>query len=70
VLQEQLENWFQYHAPSSDPLPRYVAIRAAGLALAQVINDSMPDCADKSAAIRMVREAVITANARMAGGGK
>jgi hypothetical protein len=56
--QEQLDNWFS----TPDQLSRYVAIRAAALAFAQVVNQQAPDCANKSAAIRMIREAAMSAN--------
>lgn len=65
-----LQNWFTYHSPTEEQIPKYKAIRDAGLSLAHVINDSMPDCADKTAAIRKVREAVMTANQGIACGGK
>ena len=59
MQQEQLENWFS----TPDQLPRYVAISAAALAFANVVNENAPDSADKTAAIRMIREAAMTANA-------
>ena len=70
MQQEVLENWFTYHSPTADQLPKYAAIRAAALAYAIVINENVPDSADKSAAIRLVREATMTANAAVACGGK
>ena len=57
---------FSYHAPTSDQIPKYEAIRAAGLVLATAIGESCPKCADRSAALRNVREAVMTANAAVA----
>ena len=65
-----LQNWFTYHSPTVDQIPKYQAIRDGGLALATAINENVPDCADKSAAIRKVREACMTANAGLACGGK
>lgn len=64
--QAELDNIFSYHPPKSDQPARYVAIRDAGKALAQTILDSTPQCPDQSAAIRKVREAVMTANAAIA----
>jgi hypothetical protein len=61
-MEQQLENWFS----TPDQLPRYVAIRAAALAFAAVVNEQVPDSADKSAAIRMIRDAALTANAAIA----
>ena len=65
-----LDNWFTYHAPTPDLPAKYEAIRAAGKALAEVIVANAPPSADQTAAIRKVREAVMTANAALACGGK
>jgi hypothetical protein len=65
-----LKNIFTYHAPTPDQLPKYQALREAALTFAEVIETTVPDGADKSAAIRHVREAVMTANAAIALGGK
>jgi hypothetical protein len=65
-----LTNWFTYHSPTPDQLPKYQAIREAGLNLAKVINDNSPASADQTASIRKVREAVMTANAAIACVGK
>lgn len=57
---------FTYHAPIGNQLDRYAAIRAAGWALARVILGNCPRSADRTAAIRKVREACMTANAAIA----
>ena len=67
---EILENWFTYHPPSSDQQITYEKLRSCALEFAEAINDLVPDSADKTAAIRKVREAVMTANAAIACGGK
>ena len=66
MKQEELDNIFSYHSPKGDQPERYVKIRDAGKALAQTILDCTPGCADQTAAIRKVREAVMTANAAIA----
>lgn len=66
----QIEHWFTYHSPTEDQLPRYVRVREAGQALALAILDCTPESADQSAAIRHVREAVMTANAGIACNGR
>lgn len=68
--QDIIDNWFSYHAPDAVAATLYNDIRAAGLACANVINQSCPDSADKTAAIRKLREAIMTANASVACGGK
>lgn len=69
ISQEQLDNWFTYHSPTPDQLPRYVAIRNAAKDFAEVIVANSPDCADTTAAVRKVREATMTANQAIACGG-
>jgi hypothetical protein len=66
ITDEDLINWFTYHAPRSDQLPRYQRIRDAARTLATVIRDSCPGSADTTAALRKLREAVMTANASIA----
>lgn len=70
MTQEQLDNWFSYHAPVDDQASRYEQLRAAGKRFAEEICRLCPDSADKSAAIRHVREAVYSANGSIACGGK
>lgn len=70
ISKEQLNHWFTYHAPTGQPqLDAYQRIREAGRALAEAIVEVTPVNADQSAAIRHVREAVMTANAGIACGG-
>lgn len=69
-MREQLDNWFRYHKPEGDDPEKYIAIREAGKAFAEVIVGNTPPSADQSAAIRKVREAVMTANAAIACKGK
>lgn len=66
ITDDDIENWFTYHSPKAEQVPKYAAIRDAGKRLASVILDSTPPSADQTAAIRKVREAVATANAAIA----
>lgn len=61
-----LDRFFVYHPPQSDQIPAFNAIRLAARELAQVIYSFTPACPDQTAAIRKVREAVMTANAAIA----
>ena len=70
ISKDDLQNWFTYHSPSADQLPKYLAIREAGLNLATAIVNNTPSSADQTAAVRKIREAVMTANAPIACGGK
>ncbi len=65
-LSEDIENWFVYHAPQGDQSQRYEALRSKAKELAVLIAESTPACADQSAAIRKLRECVMTANAAIA----
>lgn len=62
---EMLEQAFTFH-PAGDNERIYAAVRAAGKTLALTILNAAPKCADRTAAIRKVREAVMTANAAIA----
>ncbi len=63
---EEIDRFFTYHPPKGDQPERYQKIREAARAFAHAINDNCPDSADKTAAIRKLREAVATANAAIA----
>lgn len=65
-----LDDVFTYHAPTGpEQLERYQRLRDAAKAFAVAILDSTPPSADQQAALRKVREAVMTANAAIALGG-
>lgn len=64
---EQISNWFIHHPPQDlATINRYAAVREAGKQLALTILENTPAGADQAAAIRKVREAVMTANAAIA----
>jgi hypothetical protein len=67
ITESDLNNWFQHHPPKDDAaVARYQTIREAGRTFAQVIVEHTPPSADQTAAVRKVREAVMTANAAIA----
>ena len=66
ITAEDIEDLFTYHAPKEGQPERYQAIREAAKNLATVIVGNTPTSADQSAAIRHLREAVMTANASIA----
>jgi len=66
TLAEKLDEIFKYHAPSPDDTVAYEKLRASAKDFAKCIIDLTPPCADQTAAIRLVREAVMTANASIA----
>ena len=67
ISRDDLREWFTYHPPTGEAqVAAYQAIREAGHVLAETILEFTPASADQSAAIRKVREAVMTANAAIA----
>lgn len=66
MTKDELENAFTYHAPKGDQPARYQAIRSKARELAELILANTPPCADQTAAIRKLRECVMTANAAIA----
>jgi hypothetical protein len=68
VNRTNLEAVFTFH---DDPklIPHYQKIRKAALEFALTILEETPESADQQAALRKVREAVMTANAAVALGG-
>lgn len=65
-----LDNIFMYHPPNASQMVKYEAIRSAAKTFAQVMTDNTPEGADQSAAMRHLRECVMTANAAVALEGK
>ena len=66
ITPDQIEKEFTYHPPTQDQANRYVTIRDAARSLAYIIINNTPSCADQTAAIRKLRECVMTANAAIA----
>jgi|GEM_PF-475145 len=66
ITDADLDNWFTYHSPTPEQLPKFLAIRESGKAFAQTIVANTPASADQTAAIRKIREAVMTANQAIA----
>lgn len=66
MQKQEIDHLFTYHAPGLENLARFDAIREAGKYFALVLSNNTPNGPDQSAAIRKVREAVMTANAAIA----
>jgi len=67
---EQVADIFTYHAPIGDQPAKYDAIRSAARVFAWVMIENTPSSLDQSAAMRLLRECVMTANSAIANGGK
>ena len=63
---DEIEDIFTYHAPTKDQIPKYEAVRDAAKSFARVLMNECPGSADRSAALRNVRIAVMQANASIA----
>ena len=61
---------FKYHAPTDEQIAKYGALRAYARAFAEKIEELVPAGADRAAAIRKVREAMMTANSGIALNGR
>lgn len=66
VTKDNVTDVFTYHSPTEDQLPKYKMIRSKAHELAVVILENTPPCADQQAALRLLREAVYTANGAVA----
>jgi hypothetical protein len=66
VTLEDLDDIFSYHPPDDHQLVAYERIRWGAHEFAAVILQNTPPSADQSAAIRKLRECVMTANAAVA----
>lgn len=63
ITSRNLEQHFSHHEVNDEQQAGLLAVREHALALAKVILQRVPDGADQQAAIRKVREAMMTANA-------
>lgn len=63
---EEIDDIFTYHSPKDDQPKRYEDIRVAARAFAKVLVANTKPSADQTAAIRKLRECVMTANASIA----
>ena len=63
---EKLAEIFRYHSPNETTIPKYEHLRAAAKYFAQVILLTVPPGADRTCALRHVRDAVMTANSGVA----
>jgi hypothetical protein len=63
---DPIDDVFTYHPPTVEQGLKYQALREAAKHFARIIQQNTPYCADQTAALRKVREAVMTANAAIA----
>ena len=63
---DDIEHLFTHHRPSPAQVILYERFRAAAKQFAYTVLATTPPSADQTAAIRKIREAVMTANASIA----
>ena len=61
-----LDQIFTYHKPNEQQQQQYLAIRNAAKDFARTVINNTPNCADQTAALRKIREAMMVANASVA----
>ena len=66
ITAANVDEVFTYHKPEGDQPERYERLRVKARELAHTILEVTPMCADQQAALRHLREAVMTANAGIA----
>lgn len=66
MTEDKIQEMFTYHPPDNEQMVKYAAIRGAAKAMARIIYQNTPVSADQTAAIRLLRQAVMTANAAIA----
>lgn len=66
IIEADLDNWFTYHPPTKDQEAAYIEIRETAKNFARAVVRLTPACADQTATIRKIREAVMSANATLA----
>ena len=70
VNEAEIRDLFRYHAPSPEMTRKFEAIRSAIETAALVIDAECPPGADRTAAMRRLKEAHMTANASVVLEGK
>jgi hypothetical protein len=63
MTRAEISDLFTYHAPTPEMTAKFLVIRAAIEAAAFAIDENCPPGADRTAAIRKLKEAHMTANA-------
>lgn len=66
VTAKNVDDVFTYHAPTGDDPVTYEKLRSSAREFAKAILELTPSCADQQAALRLLREALMTANASVA----
>jgi hypothetical protein len=66
ISQQDIEEYFTYHAPKPDQIERYAKIREAAKEFATVLVAMTAPSADQTHTIRLLRQVVMSANQTIA----
>ena len=66
ITEQDIQEYFTYHAPKPDQIVRYQKIRDAAKQFAQVLIENTQVSADQTATIRLLRQVVMSANQTIA----
>ena len=66
ITQDDLDNWFSYHAPTLEQQDKYIAVRQSARQFADLIISVCPECADTTVAIQKLRELAMQVNLSIA----
>ena len=66
IDERQIQEWFTYHSPRGNQNERYEKIRSKAKELAMIIFNNCPESADRTHALRVLRDAMMWANASIA----
>ena len=70
ITRDNVDEIVSYHSPSEEEVARINQLRQSAAQFIKAILVCVPGCADQTAAIRKVREALMTANAAIVLHGK
>lgn len=70
MTEAEIKDLFTYHAPSPEMTTKFLLVKEAIVKAALAINEHCPPGADRTAAMRKLKEAHMTANASIVLEGK
>lgn len=66
ITREMIDHWFMYHAPNEEQIRRFRVIREEARRFAHTLARQVPQGADRAEALKLLRAAVMFANAGIA----
>lgn len=62
ITSEDIKNWFTYHRPTDEQIPKYEALRDKARELALLMLETVPPGPELRLAVENLRQAVMNAN--------